>query len=154
MKTLTKQAILGGNIALYIIPSNLIHPILGDTIFFSGTNPTHKLECANESILYASKIEDSRAGSLYSHSIKAFIPGNVNETIENISKLSKYPKLVAILQNSQGDFFCIGNTNEGLRLFADFDSSADPSGRNGYSIELSGKLTLMPNPIQMPLIPL
>jgi len=154
MQTIQKQNSLGGNIALFIIPSTLVHSILGETILYVGTNPTYELECAKESIQHISKQEETRAGTLYQHSIKGFIPGNTEDIRQMLVKLSRYASLIAVLQNSDGEFTHIGNTREGLKLFTDFDSSSDPSGRNGYTIELAGKLTTLPHPVQMPAIPL
>lgn len=145
---------MGGNIALFVIPSTLIHSILGETIFYVGANPIHEIQCAGESIQHIYKQEETRAGALYQHSIKAFIPGNNEESKQTLALLSRYTSLIAVLQTSVGEFSLIGNTSEGLRLFTDFDSSADPSGRNGFTIELSGKLTILPKQVEMPILPI
>ncbi|MFZ4548210.1 MAG: hypothetical protein ACOYN4_12275 [Bacteroidales bacterium] len=145
---------MGGNIAIYIFPSTLIHSIVGETILYVGPNPTYEVECANESIQHQCKQEESRAGTLYQHNIKAFVPGNNDDTRQTLALLSQYPTLIVVLQNGNGEYCCIGNKMEGLRLLSDFDSSADPSGHNGFTIELSGKLTILPKPVQMPIIPI
>ena len=154
MKTLKKQINLGGNIALFLIPSTLIHSILSETILFVGTDPTYKIECAAETIQHTSKISTIRAGDLYEHTITAFLPGYTHENLNMLSKLRQYTSLVAILQNGQGNYYHIGNKNEGLRLTFDFDSAKDPSSRNGFTLELTGQLTTPFNPIQFPPIPL
>jgi hypothetical protein len=154
MKTLKKQINLGGNIAIFLIPSNLIQSIQSETILYVGTDPTHKIECAAETIQHTCKIITTRAGDLYEHTITAFLPGYnyANQTM--LTKLRQHTTLIAILQNGEGNYYHIGNSREGLRLTFDFDSAKDPSNRNGFTLELTGHLPTPLKPIQFPPTPL
>ena len=154
MTTLNKQIDLGGNIALFLIPSTLIHSIQSEAILYVGTDPTYKIECAAETIQHTCKITSTRAGDLYDHTVTAFLPGYTDANLTMLTKLHQYTSLLAILQNGQGKHYHIGNKNEGLRLTFDFDSAKDPSNRTGFTLELTGHLTTPFNPIQFPPIPL
>jgi hypothetical protein len=154
MTTLKKQINLGGNVALFVIPSTLIHSILSETILYVGTNPTYEIECAAESIQHICKLSETRAGDLYTHTISAFLPGYNKDTLEMLTRLRQYNSVVVVLRNGLGEYYHIGDNREGLRLAFDFDSSKDPSGKNGFAIEISGPLTFSFKPVQMPAIPL
>ena len=154
MATLKKQIDLGGNIALFLIPSTLIHSIHSETILYVGTDPTYKIECAAETIQHTCKIISTRAGDLYDHTVTAFLPGYTDANLTMLTKLHQYTSLLAILQNGQGNHYHIGNKNEGLRLTFDFDSAKDPSNRNGFTLELTGHLTTPFKPIHFPPMPL
>ena len=133
MKTLKKQINLGGNIALYVIPSTLIHSIQSETIQYIGADPTFEIEAAAETIQHSCKISTIRAGDLYEHTITAFLPGYTVDNLAMLTKLRQYTSLVAILRNGEGNYYNIGNKNEGLRLTFDFDSAKDPSSPNGFT---------------------
>jgi hypothetical protein len=152
MTTLKKQINLGGNVAIYVIPSILISSISGEKILYSGTNPTYEIECAAESIQHVCKLSETRAGDLYIHTITAFLPGYNKDTIEMLTWLRQYNSVVVVLRNGEGEYYRIGDNCEGLRLAFDFDSSKDPSGRNGFSIEISGPLTFSFKPVQLPAV--
>jgi hypothetical protein len=154
MTTIKKQINLGGNIALFLIPSALIHSILSETILYVGADPTYKIECAAETIQHTCKIVTTRAGDLYDHTITSFLPGCTDANLKMLTKLRQYTSHIAILQNGQGNYFYIGNKNEGLRLTFDFDSAKDPSNRNGFTLELTGHLTTPFKPIHFPPMPL
>lgn len=154
MQTLKKQINLGGNIALYVIPSTLIHSIQSETIQYIGTDPTFEIETAAETIQHTCKISTIRAGDLYEHTITAFLPGYTHENLNMLSKLRQYTSLIAIMRNGKGNYNHIGNKHEGLRLTFDFDSAKDPSNRTGFTLELTGHITTTFKPIQFPPIPL
>lgn len=136
MTTIKKQNSLGGNVALFVIPSLLIHSIQSETILYVGTDPTCEIECAAETIQHVCKLSATRAGDLYEHIITAFLPGYNEANLTQLSKLRQYNAVVAVIKNGEGTYYLIGDTREGLRLSFDFDSSKDPSGRNGFSIGL------------------
>jgi hypothetical protein len=154
MTTLKKQIILGGNVALFVIPATLIHSIASGVILYVGTNPTQELECASESIQHVCKLSETRAGTLYNHTVTAFVPGNAPGTLAALDLLHRYKSLVVVLRNAEGAYHYIGNTREGLRLTYVYNTDKDPSGRNGYEIEISGPLTASFLPAQMPALPL
>jgi hypothetical protein len=154
MTTLKKQISLGGNVAVFVIPSALISSISGDKILYSGTDPTFELECASESIQHICKLSETRAGDLYLHTVTAFIPGYTSESLEMLTLLRHYKSVVVVLRNSLGEYYRIGDTYEGLRFSFEYDSSKDPSGRNGFAIEISGPLTFSFKPVQLPAVSL
>ena len=153
MITIQKQIALGGNTALFVIPSSRIHSILGDTIFYSGEDPTIEIECAPESIRHTCKTIQTRAGFLYDHAITAFLAGINPDSTTELAKLNFYNNVLVVIKNSEGTFFLIGNTNESLSFNFNFDSAANPSDRNGSELTITGQLTTSFTFIQMPLIP-
>ena len=154
MTILKKQINLGGNVGLFVIPSSLVYSIVSETIRYAGTNPTYEIECAAESIQHVCKLSETRAGDLYIHTITAFLPGYNKDTLEMLTRLRRYNSVVIVLRSGLGECFRIGDTHEGLRLAFDFDSSKDPSGKNGFAIEISGPLTSSFKSVQMPAVPL
>jgi hypothetical protein len=153
MTTIQKQIALGGNTTLFVIPASLIHSILGETIFYSGEDPTFEIECAPESIRHTCKTIQTRAGFLYEHTITAFLAGLNPDSITELSKLNFYNNVLVVIKNSDGACFLIGNTNESLSFNFNFDSAANPSDRNGSELTISGQLTTSFTFIQMPWIP-
>lgn len=153
MVTIKKQIILGGNTALYVFRASLIHSILGDTIFYSGEDPTIQIECAPETIRHTFKSVQTRSGLLYEHSITAILAGMNSISEENIAWLNFYNDVLVVIKNSEGAHFLIGNTNEHLNFNFNFDTAANPSDRNGSELTISGQLTTTIKFVQMPLIP-
>ncbi len=153
MNIVKKQITLGGNIALFIIPASLVHSVLGETIFYSGEDPTIEIECAPESIRHTFKTVQTRSGLIHEHSITAFIAGFNPTTIDNLAKLNYHNYVLAVIKNSEGNFLLIGNINESLNFNYNFDSAANPSDRNGSDLTISGQLTTTIKFVQMPLIP-
>ncbi|MEI8049300.1 MAG: hypothetical protein WCI92_18105 [Bacteroidota bacterium] len=153
MITIQKQIALGGNTALFVIPASRIHSILGDTIFYSGEDPTIEIECAPESIRHTCKTIQTRAGFLYDHAITAFLAGINPDSTTELAKLNLYNNVLVVIRNSAGTYFLIGNTNESLNFNFNFDSAANPSDRIGSELTISGQLTTSFAFIQMPLVP-
>ena len=154
MITIQKQIALGGNTALFAIPASLVHSVLGETIFYSGEDPTIEIECAPESIRHTCKTIQTRAGFLYDHTITAFLAGLNPDSITELSKLNFYNNVLVVIKNSDSTCFLIGNTNESLNFNFNFDSAANPSDRNGSELTITGQLSTSFTFIQMPLIPL
>ncbi|MEI8049508.1 MAG: hypothetical protein WCI92_19175 [Bacteroidota bacterium] len=153
MTTIQKHIALGGNTTLFVIPASLIHSILGETIFYSGEDPTVEIECALESIRHTFKTVQARSGFLYDHTITAFLAGLNPDSITELAKLNFYNNVLVVIRNSEGTCFLIGNTNESLNFNFNFDSSANPSDRNGSELTITGQLTTSFTFIQMPLVP-
>jgi hypothetical protein len=154
MKTIQKQITLGGNTALFVISASLVHSILGETIFYSGEDPTIEIECAPESIRHTCKTIQTRAGFLYDHTITAFLAGLNPDSITELAKLNFYNNVLVVIRNSAGAYFLIGNTYESLNFNFNFDSASNPSDRNGSELTISGQLTTSFTFIQMPLVPI
>ncbi len=151
METVNKNFELGGNIKLYVIPNNLVKPITGLNIEALGPDPTCKLNCGNETIRHICKPQPTRAGLVYEHTVTAFVQGR-NEATERILERLMYFRHIVILADSTGAYWRIGDSTEGLTLLSDFDSSDNPSSKNGYSITLSGILTSPARKTNFPLI--
>jgi hypothetical protein len=154
MKTISKQHGLGNIVALFLIPSVMVDSIIDRNIFYQGADPSYKLEFATESVQFSSKYEDSRAGSLYNHSIKGFIPGNSDNSREMLINLCRYPALTVVFQTNETTFYCIGNSTEGLRFYIDFSAPSNPSENPSFAFELSGKLTIPVKLINWPALQL
>jgi hypothetical protein len=149
METVNKYPDLGGNIELYLIPSNLVNPITDLTIYYSGADPTCQIKCANESIKHIFKTTENPAGKVYEHTVTAFVPGRNGSNEDILHRLKQYRHIV-IICDSTGQYWRIGDDTIGLILDVDFDSSDDPSGKNGYDITLAGKLLSPAKKINFP----
>lgn len=151
METINKVNELGGNIELYIIPFNLVNPITGLNIDAIGTDPTLELKCTAESIKHTFKTVDTRAGTLYEHTVTAFVSGR-SEANENIlTRMMSYRHIV-VFADSVGQYWRIGDHTEALKLDVEFDSADNPSNKNGYAITLTGQLISAAKRTNFPLI--
>ena len=151
METINKNHELGGNLELYIIPGHLIGSISGLNISYADVDPTVEIKCSAESIRYIYKSSITASGTLYEHTVTALVTGRDEQNELLLQKLSKC-RLMVILRDSTGQYWRLGDQSEGLKLTVEFDSAADPSASNGYTITISGFLINPPVKANFPLI--
>lgn len=130
---------MGGLLKMWALPqSDLI--LSGKTVTFASNPTIYELYCSSDSMNEDEPEERTPAGTVYSPTIKGFIPKDTEEVREAISYLEPR-KLVCIVQNGNGDFKLIGNNFQPLRLSAALNSGTDTPDRAGYDLIFSGKTT-------------
>lgn len=140
MKTLNKPPeSLAGNLELYLTPISNIARILDRVITYSDEDLLLKVICKRETLNQQQTATKTAAGTIYAHKITASLNGRSYENDKLLEQFSKY-KLLAIVCDSHGNYYSLGNQELGLTMEYDYDSGTDPSGINGYIMVLKADM--------------
>lgn len=87
---------------------------------------------------------ESNGTNFVSYNITGFIPRQEKDKAESLQAAIKSCKLIAIVENNQGEAFVYGydeklKTNAAMRAAANGETGADLADRNGYEFRLEGR---------------
>lgn len=152
MKSVDKHSDqLSGHIRLIAVPQSNISSISGPTIMLKDPTLLYELHCARESLKVSIPNDYSKAGNFYKPVIEGFVPGRSAENDLILDQMIRF-RHVVVLQNSDGNFTRIGETNHALKFNFDYSTSPDPVGQNGYSISFTGNILFSQKPFIMPFL--
>ena len=142
MKTINKQTeILPGLIKLYLTPVINIKYISLGLIHITNPDLIFKINHALDSLKIVSQPVLSEKGDYFDINLQTFIPGASDEAENHLNNIKRFT-LLCIYQESDGNFYRVGNQSVGLKLEYIYSSGNRDESIKGYSITLSGKLLL------------
>jgi hypothetical protein len=147
MKTLQKpNEQLAGNLELFLTPIANIKSIAGSEITVTDENQILELICMRESIGHMVTGVKSKAGTTYLHKITALTYGRSDENDTLLDEFMIY-KLLAIVRDSLGNYYYVGNESIGLAMEWEYDSGTDASAAKRYTLVIQGKLLSYTSPL-------
>ncbi len=154
--TCDDNSTIGGVRRLFLVNRDKVVSFLASTADHSYTDVTvdntadaesqfHQFEFADYSLnaTFENSLEDNGT-NFVSYNITGFIPHQEKVKADRLQKAIKSCKLVAILENNQGEAFVYGyderlKTSAALRAAANGETGADLADRNGYEFRLEGR---------------
>jgi hypothetical protein len=154
--TCDDNSTIGGVRRLFLINRDKVEHFLASTADHSYTDVTvddtadaesqwHQFEFADYTLnaTFENALEDN--GTNYvTYSITGFVPRQEKTKAERLQRAIKSCKLVAIVENNQGQAFVYGyderlKTTAALRAGVNGETGADLADRNGYQFRLEGR---------------
>ena len=161
MLSCADESLIGGVRRLFIINRELLDAENGFTASASNHSYTsyavsasttadpgnlwHEFEFTENTLTATFETTLEETGSSFVNmSITGFIPKQEKEKADKLHKAIKSCKMVAIVQNNEGEAFVYGfdekmKTDAALRAAANGETGADLADRNGYEFRLEGR---------------
>lgn len=155
--TCTDESTIGGVRRLFLINREKVNAFVvdsgGDYAYTdvdvdSTADPTsqwHEFEFLDYTLnaTFENSLEDNGT-NFVSYTITGFIPHQEKTKAEKLQKAIKSCKLIAIVENNEGEAFVYGydeklKVNAALRAAANGETGADLADRNGYEFRLEGR---------------
>lgn len=145
------QEVMPGLVKLYLAPISNVHNIIGEKIYVRNADYVYKLLPAYDSIALEQDARQSDNGSFKNMQLTCFVPGASAQNDKLLDEIMHFRFLV-IYQDSQADFYRLGNQNNGLKLTYKHSSGSRESNAKGYAITLAGSLLEINKPCSDKLI--
>lgn len=146
---------IGGVRRLFLINRDVVDNFVAtsadhayDDVTVNGTGPEskwHQFEFADYSLnaTFENSLEDNGT-NFVSYNITGFIPRQEKAKAEALQQAIKACKLIAIVENNQGEAFVYGyderlKTSAAMRAGVNGETGADLADRNGYEFRLEGR---------------
>jgi len=154
--TCDDNSTIGGVRRLFLVNRDKVDSFLASTADHSYTEVTvdntadaesqwHHFEFADYSLnaTFQNSLEDNGT-NFVSYTITGFVPRQEKVKADRLQKAIKSCKLIAIVENNQGEAFVYGyderlKTSAALRAAANGETGADLADRNGYEFRLEGR---------------
>lgn len=154
--TCDDNSTIGGVRRLFLINRDKVEEFMASTADHSYIDVTvdntadaesqwHQFEFADYSLnaTFENSLEDNGT-NFVSYNITGFIPHQEKVKADRLQKAIKSCKLIAIVENNQGEAFVYGyderlKTSAALRAAANGETGADLADRNGYEFRLEGR---------------
>lgn len=154
--TCDDNSTIGGVRRLFLINRDKVEDFLASTADHSYTEVTvddtadaasqwHQFEFADYSLnaTFENSLEDNGT-NFVSYTVTGFIPRQEKDKAHRLQQAIKSCKLIAIVENNQGQAFVYGyderlKTSAALRSGVNGETGADLADRNGYEFRLEGR---------------